>query len=76
MIRIKNKLINPQRMGLTLLFRLDESCASRYLNERIVKEELVEKGVIKKGEEVQIINTYNKSTILLLTLIIRIYRTL
>jgi len=48
MIRIKNKLINPQRMGLTLLFRLDESCASRSLNERIVKEELVEKGVNEK----------------------------
>ena len=35
-----------------MLFRLDESCASSNLNEKRVKEELVEKGVVEKGEEV------------------------
>jgi len=74
MIRGKKSFIYPQRMemGLTLLFRLDESCASRHLNERRVKEELVEKGVVEKGEEVQLINTDKKSAMYLLKLFIRI----
>lgn len=59
MVRGKKNFIYPQRMemGLTLLFRLDESCVSKHLNERRVKDELLEKGQVEKGDDLQLVNT-------------------
>ena len=54
MIRGKKNFIYPSRMemGLTVVFRLDESCVSKHLNERKVKEQPNEKVAIEKGDEV------------------------
>ena len=39
-------------MGLTLMFRLDESCIAKHLNERKPKEPLQEKGLIDNTGEI------------------------
>lgn len=64
MIRGKKNFLYPAKMelGLCLLFRVEESGVEKHKDERKLKEELVEKGVLENGDEIQMINEEKKKT--------------